>query len=191
MLHADADGAISSHMLSHNSARIPSRYRAKAGIDIGDKLLHHKVFPVSGYRRVHKPRGSQRSRHIHRDKDEAANCTSRDCAVEQSLCAALIEKRPISIHWAREKVENRIAPGRSVIASRQIHRQLAVGAYANLVPLKVLRMNHSLHNLALALIALSDRGNRTQKECAENRYKLFLSHLHAAPLSLESSDRSA
>src|SRR5882724_5144194 len=185
MLHADADGAISSHMVSHKSARIPRRYGAEAGIDIGDKLLHHKVFPVSGYRRVHKPRSSQWSRHIHRDKDEAANCTSRDCAVEQSLCATLIKKCPISIDWAWEKVENRIALQRSVIPSRQIHYQLAVGAYTNLVPLKVLRMNHSLHNLALAPIVLSDCGNRTQKECAENRYKRFLVRLHGATLLLE------
>src|SRR6266581_5380148 len=188
MLHANADGAISSHMVSHKSARIPRRYRAEAGIDIGDKLLHHKVFKVSGYRRVHKPRGSQWGRHIRRDKDEAANRTSRDCAVEESLCAALIEKCPISIHWAREKVENRIALRCSVIPSRQIHHQLAVGAHANLVPLKVLGMNHSLHNLALAPIALSDCGNRTQKESADHRYKLFLSHLHAAAFSLESFD---
>src|SRR5882762_10417326 len=180
MLHANADGAISSHMVSHKSARIPRRYGAEAGIDIGDKFLHRKVFPVSGYRRIHKPRSSQWSRHIHRDKDEAANCTSRDCAVEQSLCAALIEKRSISIHWAREKVENRIALRRSVIPCRQIHHQLAIGAYANLVPLKVLRMNHSLCNLALAPIVLSDCGNRTQKERAENGYKLFISRLHAA-----------
>ena len=55
-LHAHADGGISSHMVSHQSARIPRRYRAEAGIDISDKFLHHKVFPVSGYRRVHKPR---------------------------------------------------------------------------------------------------------------------------------------
>src|SRR6266702_200512 len=181
MLHADADGSISPHMFSHKSARIPRRNRAEAGIDIRDKLLHHKVFPVSGYRRVHKPRSSQWSGHIHRDKDEAANCTSRDCAVEQSLCAALIEKRPISIHWAREKVENRIALRRSVIPSRQIHHQFAVCAYTNLVPLKVLGMNHSLCNLALAPIVLSDCGNRTQKERAENGNKLFIfSRLHAA-----------
>src|SRR6266700_1839791 len=190
MLHANADGAISSHMVSHKSARIPRRYRAEAGIDIGDKLLHDKVFPVSGYGRVHKPRSSQWSRHIHRDKK--LRTVPRAIARSNRACApALIEKRPISIHWAREKVENRIALRRSVIPSRQVHHQLAVGAYANLVPLKVLRMNHSLHNLALAPIALSHCGNRTQKECAENRYKRFLVRLHAATFSLESCDRSA
>src|SRR5579872_2689184 len=191
MLHADADGAVSSHMLSHKSTRIPSGYRAEAGIDIGDKVLHYKVFPVSGYRRVHKPRRSQWSRHIHRDKDEAANCISPDCAVEQSLGAALVEKRPISIDWAREKVENRIVLRRAVIPGRQVHRQLAVGAYANLVPFKFLRMNHPLHNLALAAIVLSNRGSRNQKECAEHRYKLFLPGLHAVAFLLGTFDRSA
>src|ERR1700735_4280325 len=120
MLNPDADGAIRSHMVTYKSARIPRRYGTEVQIDIGDKFPDHKVFPVSCHRRVHKPRSSQWSRHIHRDKDKAADCTSRDGAVEQSLCAALIEKRPISIHGAREEVQNRIALRHSVIPTRQI-----------------------------------------------------------------------
>lgn len=104
-------------MFSDESARIPRWNLAEAGIDIRDKLcttkfsgfrlqenLHTMEFPMeSSY--LYEAKQMMR-RHgifdlevveerLRRDKDEAANYASRDRVVEQSLCAVLIEKRPI------------------------------------------------------------------------------------------------
>ena len=129
----DTDGAISSHMLSHKSRRrIPrqcscgSWHRHLQGTS--SCTTKSSQFPVTGEFTNHEaPSGVVIS--TEDVKDRSCELSLARLRGQNRACAPLLsKKRPISIDWTREKVENRIALRSSVIPSRQIHHQPAVGA---------------------------------------------------------------
>src|SRR5262249_24401298 len=70
MRHAEADGPISTHVVSNNPARVAIGEGAEVRIHIRDDFPNHEVLPVPGHRRVHIPGTAKWSGHIQSDEDD-------------------------------------------------------------------------------------------------------------------------
>src|SRR5712671_632645 len=115
MLHAETDCAIAAHEVTSDATRVPVGKSSEVRVDVRHQFLDHEIFPVSGHRRIHVPRTSERSGHIDTYENELVDHPSLDRSIEEALRIPLVEWDAITFERGRKKVDNRITLRRSVV----------------------------------------------------------------------------
>src|ERR1700736_4318603 len=137
-----------SHEKSANPPRIPARHRPEIRINIGNQLLHQKIFPVPCHWRIHLPRTPERRSHVRTSQNEFPIAPSPIARSKTALCTVGVENRAKApVRRTRQEINHGRPSRRLVVPRRQIHHHLAHRIRPTLVLRETLRPNLPFDNL--------------------------------------------